>query len=150
MIKRLLRLWLIFLALTGLISCWFVGQAVKEGWKFVRLNTQVRAHIINWEIKMLSSSHYALLAHYSYSIDDQEFTGQTLFSSPNYLNYYAAANDLKARQGAEFWTWYQKNNPSFSSLQKKFPKKEFTNALLTIGVFIYFYFIRGMLERKNE
>lgn len=147
---RFLHLWVILLTATGLIACWFVGLAVKESWKYVRLNSRVQAYILKWEIKMLSASNYTLLATYRYSVNDQEYNGQTQFSSPLYLNYYAAENDLKTRKGGTFYAWYQKKHPSFSSLQKDFPKKEFTNALLTLGVFIYFYFSRGLLERQKE
>jgi hypothetical protein len=150
MVKRLLRLWVILLAITGLITCWFTVLAIGKAWIFFLLDSQVQARVHKWEIKAISSSHYALHATYGYSINGQEFTGQTLFSSPRYPNNYAAASGLKIKQEEDIQAWYQKRNPAFSSLQKKFPKKELTNAILTFGVFVYFYFARGLLTSSRK
>src|SRR5689334_9950676 len=145
MIKRLLKLRIILLSITGLITCWFAFQALREGWTYIRLDTQVPAQRMKWEVKMLSSSHYALFATYRYTVNDREFMGETLFCTPHYPNHYAAELDLKERQVKEIYAWHQKRYPAFSSLQKKFPKKELTNAILTLGVWIYFYFARGLI-----
>lgn len=148
MVKRLFFLWAILLAITGLITCWFAGQAIRQGWKYFRLNAQVPATALTWQVKMLSSSHYALFATYRYSVDGQACTGETLLSSPIYPNQYAAELDLKERrEKPPMRVWYQKKAPSFSCLQKRFPKKELINTLLTFGVFLYFYFARGLMNK---
>ena len=148
MIKRLLTLRIILLAITGAIVCWFAVQALCEGWKYVRLDVQAPAQVVKWEVKMLSSSHYALFATYRYTVNGQEFIGQTLFSTPSYPNHYAAENDIRERQAKEIQVWFQKRHPAFSSLQKKFPKKELTNTILTFGVLIYFYLIGGLVSNR--
>ena len=148
MIKRLLQLRIALLVITGSIACWFILQAARGGFAYIQLNVQVPAEQLKWEIKMISASHYKLSAAYRYLVDGQEFNGQTTFSSPVYLNYYVAENDLKTKQNNGYTVWYHSKNPSISSLQKRFPKKESTNALLTLGVFIYFCFARGPLERS--
>lgn len=150
MIKRLLWLRVVLLSITGLITCWFAVLAIDEGWTYLRLDARVPARVQKWDIKMISSSHYALLARYRYSVNGQEFTGETLLSSPRYPNQYAAEIDLKTRQSEEISVWYQKRHPAFSSLQKRFPKKELINAILTFGVFIYFYFARGLLSDRER
>ncbi len=150
MIKRLLWLWVVLLSITGLITCWFAFLAIGEGWTYFRLDAQVPARVKNWDIKMISSSHYALQAAYRYSVNGQEFTGESLLSSPSYPNQYAAEIDLKTRQSEKINVWYQKRHPAFSSLQKRFPKKELTNAILTFGVFVYFYFARGLLSDRER
>jgi hypothetical protein len=150
MIKRLLWLRVVLLSVTGLITCWFAVQAIGEGWTYLRLDRHVPARVQKWDIKMISSSNYALHAAYRYSVNGQEFTGETLLSSPRYPNHYAAEIDLKTRRSEQISVWYQKNHPAFSSLQKRFPRKEFTNAILTFGVFIYFYFARGLLSDKER
>ncbi len=148
MIKKLLTLRIILLAITGGIFCWFAFQTVREGWKYVRLDAQATVSDVKWEVKMLSSSHYALFATYCYMVNGQEFIGQTLFSTPCYPNHYVAENDLKDRLEKKIETWYQKKHPAFSSLQKKFPKKELTNTILTFGVLIYFYLIHGLMSNR--
>ena len=148
MIKRLLQLRLVLLSITGLIMCWFAFQVLREGWTYVRLDVQAPAQVLRWEVKKLSSSHYALFATYRYRVNDQEFMGQTLFSTPSYPNHYAAEMDLKDRQAKEIYVWHQKRSPAFSSLQKKFPKKELMNAILTLGVLTYFYFARSLIANR--
>ncbi|HEY2810113.1 MAG TPA: hypothetical protein VGJ00_01820 [Rhabdochlamydiaceae bacterium] len=148
MIGRLLKFWVILIALTGAIASWFAIQAIVESCKFVRLNEKVPAQIVKWDIKMLSSSRYALATTYRYTVDSKEFTGYTVFTSLCYPNYYAAESDLKTYSGRSFWAWHQRNYPPYSSLQKIFPKKECTNALLTLGVFLYFFLLRGVFSHK--
>jgi hypothetical protein len=145
-----MRLWIVLLIITGLIALWFSTQAITQSWKYIRLNAKAPAQVLKWEVERLSGYQYALAATYSYTVRDQKFTGQTVFSSSPYPNYYAAESDLKLQQGRAFWAWYQKGHPSFSSLYKKFPRKECTNALLTLGVFMYFFFARSFFLHKQE
>ena len=149
MTKRLLCLWVALLSVTGLISSWFALQTIREVYKYVRLNTKASAEIVKWEIKAFSASHYALAATYHYTVGEQDFTGYTILTSSYYPNYYAAESQLKAQKNRFFPIWYQKNHPSYSSLQKNFPKKECVNALLTSGIFLYFYFIRRNLRTQQ-
>jgi hypothetical protein len=149
--KRLLKFWIVLLCIAGAISCWFTALAFAKGWTYVRLDTKAAAQVEKWDIKMISSSHYVLHTTYSYVVEGQKFTGDTLLSSPSYPNKYAAEIDLKARKAQAIHVWYQKKNPDFSSLQRLFPKKELLNALLTLGVFFYFYLARGqVLQREME
>lgn len=143
--KRFLQLRILLLAVTGGIFFWFFGQASMESWKCLRLDAKVSAENVKWEIKELNSSHYVLVAHYRYVVNGRALSGQTQFSTPFYLNYYAAQSELKVRQIKPSLVWYRERNPTFSSLDKRFPKKEFTYALLAAGVFFYFYLMRGLI-----
>lgn len=143
--------WVILLSVGGVISCWFTAIALAKMCTYVRLDTKGAVQVDKWDIKMLPSSRYVLHATYSYVVDGQKFTGDTLLSSLSYPNRYAAEIDLKARKAQVVYVWYQKKNPGFSSLQRSFPKKELLNAILTLGVFCYFYLARGqVLQREKE
>jgi hypothetical protein len=150
MIKRLLRLWVVLLCITGAISCWFVVLAMMKGWTYFRLDSQCVAQVEKWDIKMISSSNYSLHATYRYLVDGRPFTGDTLYFSLSFPNRYAAEIDLKERQSQAIHVWYQKKNPAFSSLQRRFPKKELLNAMLTTGVFVYFYFAQGLMSYREK
>jgi len=149
-IKRFLQLRFILLFLTGLIALYFIAEVLSSGYQYVRLNERTRAQNVVWEVQMRSVSHYVLAAHYTYHVDGQEFTGMTRFKTPFYFNYYAAEREMRARQAEKFIAWYQKKHPTFSSLQKKFPKKECIYALLTCSVFVYFYLARSLLKSFEE
>lgn len=149
MIKRLLQFWVVLLVVSGLITCWFAGQVGMRGYRYIKLNAQASVEVLKWDVKMVSTSHYALHAVYRYVVDDREFISETVFSSPSYPNQFAATLDLKSWQSKEFKGWYQKNNPTFSSLEKKFPKKELINLGVAFGVFLYFYFAKSLLSNKR-
>ena len=149
--KRLLQLWVILMVITALITCWFAYQAGIKGWKYIRLSGQVPAEVLQWNIKKISTSQYALHATYCYVVDGRELTAETLFSSPRYPNLFAAELDLKRWKAEKIHAWYQKTNPQFSSLEKRFPKKELINVVVSLGVLLYFYFAKGLLSyRQND
>lgn len=147
--KRLFSLWIVLMAVTGAITCAFLGLAVHGGWTYFKLDSQTEAEVQKWEIRPASSSRYLLFATYRYTVDGKEFIGQTLFSSPCYPNQYAAELDLKARSSTKMRVWYQKKTPYFSSLYKRFPKKELTNLFLAFGVCLYFCFARTLLRTSE-
>lgn len=147
MTKNLYRLWVVLLTLTGGIALWFSCSAAVASWKFIRLNALAPARIINWEVKDLSSSRFALLAEYQFEEGGSTFYGKTVFEHPQFLNRFSAENHIKLL-GANPWkTWYRKSNPEISSLEREFPQKSCLQALLTFGVFCYFYFAKNMLIR---
>lgn len=150
MLKRFLKLRFILLFLTGLISFYFTIQAVRIGYQYVRLDSQTSAENVTWEVVMRSASHYILAAHYTYHVKGQEYQGKTECKTPFYFNYYAAIREVQSRKNEKFFTWYQKSRPSFSALQKQFPKKECIYALLTFGVFVYFYLVRSLLKSFSD
>jgi hypothetical protein len=147
MAQNLHRLWVVLLVISGGIVVWFSSIAAGGMWKYFRLNAQVPVKILKWEVQELSSSRFALEAHYRYDVRDVPYEGKTVFESPQFLNRFAAENYMKIH-GSKWWqTWYSASRPGYSSLEKKFPKKECSQALLTLGVFVYFFFTRGMLMR---
>lgn len=147
LMKRFIIVWKILLVTAASISLWFLGQVVKDSWKFWRLSSLASAEVVNWQVKQLSSSRYVLEATYRYVIEGVEFTGKTLLRSRPHLNQYAAEKEIKNMPAQRVAVWYQKSHPSLSSLEKKFPKKELVNAVMTAAVFIYFYCSRGLLLR---
>jgi len=150
MLKRFLKLRFILLSLTGVIALCFAVQAVRLGVQCVRLDSRTNAESVVWEVVMRSASHYILAARYTYHVNGQEYQGRTECKTPFYFNYYAAVREMKARESEGFFTWYQKSRPSFASLQKQFPKKECIYAVLTFGVFLYFYLARSLLKSFSD
>ena len=149
MIKRLLQFWVVLILISGLITCWFAGQLGMKGYRYIRLNERVPVEILKWDVKMVSTNHYAFHSKYRYVVDGREFVSETVFFSPRYPNQFAATLDLKSWQSKEFEGWYQKDNPSFSSLEKKFPKKELINFGVALGVFLYFYCVKSLLSNRR-
>jgi hypothetical protein len=126
---------------------WFSGLALVGVWKFSRLNAHMPAQVLSWQVRELSSSRFALEADYCFEVEGIVYQGKTLFKKSQFLNRFSAENYIKTFRVKQWEVWYKKRDPSLSSLEKRFPQKECLQALLTIGVFIYFFFARSMLSR---
>lgn len=147
MSRNLYRVWVTLLIISGGIATWFSTEAALKAWKYSRLDAQVPALISKWEVKSLPSSRFAVAAGYTFEVGDASYEGETVFEFPLFLNRYAAENYLKQLRSKDWKVWYREDRPSLSSLEKEFPQKECLQALLTLGVFAYFYFARSMLAK---
>ena len=144
------KLWLILLVVSGAISIWFSGVAIGGMWKFFYLNAQSQVKILNWQVQELSSSRFALEAEYQFEINNAVYNGKTIFERPQFLNRFAAENYMRMNGSKSWETWYRADNPASNSLEKEFPRKQCLQALLTLGVFVYFFFARGMVLRLTQ
>lgn len=147
MTRNLYKLWLFLLIISGGIALWFSGTAAIALWKFSRLNVRTSATVLKWEVKDLSSSRFAPQAEYQYEVNGVFYMGKTIFKSFQFLNRYAAENHVKLLELKHWDAWHQASSPALSSLEREFPQQEFLQALLTVGVFAYFYFARSLLPR---
>lgn len=145
--KKLYRLWIVLLAVTGGIACWFSATGAKEAWDYFSLNGIAVATISDVEIRELSSSRYALEARYQYSVDGVPYAVQSVLKYPQFLNRFTAENELASWRGKQSKVYYKKTRPQFSRLEKEFPRKPCFHALLTLGVLAYFYSLRGLFSR---
>jgi hypothetical protein len=147
MTRNLYRLWVTLLVVSGVIALWFSEIAAVGMWKFFRFNAQVPAKVLNWQVKELSSSRFAVEAEYRFEVNGDSYSGKTIFKNPQFLNRFAAENYMKINGAKSRETWYRPGNPKHNTLEKEFPQKQCLQALLTLGVFIYFFFARSMVLR---
>jgi hypothetical protein len=147
MYRNLYRLWLVLLMISGAIALWFSGIAADDMWKFFRLNAHTSVKIVSWQVRELASSRFAMEADYQFKLDSGAYSGKTIFEKPQFLNKFAAENYMRINGSKSWKVWYQAGNPAYNSLEKAFPKKQCLHALLTIGVFIYFFFARSVALR---
>ena len=147
--RNFYRIWLVLLVISGGIALWFSGIALGGAWKYFRLNAFASAQVLHWQTQEISSSRYAIEAEYQFEVAGKAYKGKTIFERPQFLNRFAAENYI-AINGSKSWqAWYRKGGPGFSSLEKEFPKKKCLQAVLTLGVFFYFFFARTMVSRIN-
>ena len=141
------KLWLVLLIVSGGIALWFSGIALVGLWDFTQLDARTPATVLKWEIQDLSSSRFAIAADYRYEVKGASYNGKTVFENLQFLNRFAAENQVKQIEDKRWEAWYSQCNPFHSSLEREFPQKQCLQALLTVGVFAYFYFARSMLLR---
>jgi hypothetical protein len=143
------KLWIVLICITGAIALWFLSHALYDLNHYWKLGPTIPVEITQWKIQEISSSRFGIEALYSYEVNGKRYEGKTFFNKPIYLNPYAAEADLKKWQAHSWQAWYQKSHPEISSLQRNFPAKTMIHALLTLGVFVYFYLVREMSSKKD-
>lgn len=134
-------MWLTFLIVIGLVVLWFVGSAFWKTYTYGRLDAHVPAKKIEWSVAKLSEDFFALQAHYDFEVSNHAFSGETVFKDDLYRNTYAAEQVIPIYAKEEKEVWYDRKNPQYSSLQKKFPLKECISAAFLTGLFIYFVWL---------
>lgn len=145
--RNFYRLWVVLLVVSGAIALWFVMMAGSSAWKYVRLTAKAPINAVKWQVKEMTSSRYAMEGDYQFEVDGKKYFGKTILEKPQFLNRFAAENYL-AIQGSKSWeTWYQKSDPKCNSLERNFPKKKCLQALLTLGVFLYFFFAKTLVMK---
>lgn len=145
--QNLYRLWVVLMAISGGIALWFFSIAVLGIFKFAVLNTQGLAEVTHWQIRELSSSRFAIEAEYRFTVNEVVYFSKTKFEKPQFLNRFAAENYIATLGPRSLRMWYRDSYPQRSSLEREFPRKHCLQALLTLGVFAYFYFARGMVSK---
>jgi hypothetical protein len=141
------RLWVTLLVLSGVIALWFLGNAVTGIWNYAFLKGKASAEVSQWQVRELSSSRFVLEANYEYTVNGVGYKGHTVFQTPQFLNRFSAENYIAGLHAKRWKAWYIESNPSYSSMEREFPKKSCLQALLTIGVFAYFYFSRYKISK---
>ena len=144
--QNIYRFWVALLVISGGIALWFMAIALLGVVKFALLNSTGTAQVLHWDVHEISSSQFAIEAKYQFRIKENAYIDKTKFESPRFLNRFAAESHIAHRSDKSWKVWYSSSNPRYSSLEKIFPQKQCFQALLTLGVFAYFFFVRKRLS----
>lgn len=142
------KIWIGVFILTALIALVFSGKAAGQIWTYVSLDSKAVASIEKWQVIEKGSSSFAIEASYRFSYLEKEFSGVTEFAPPYFLNETAASLAIKKISSQEFFVFFNKTHPERSSLQRIFPFLRCIHAFLTLGVFVYFIFLKKWLKKS--
>lgn len=131
----------VLLFLSGVLALWQVGTATIKFLHYNRLKEPISAKIQKWEIKP-KGSKFTLTAYYTFVFGGENYEGQTRFSKPYFLNKLTAQVAKKRGEGRKWKTWIDPNNPKDSSLEHRFPFRNIFYAICTLGVFLYFVWLK--------
>ena len=143
--KNFNTLWITLLAVSGATALWLSSLAVFHCWQYFRLNAHAEVESIAWTIRELSPSSYAFEAQYGYTISGRNYFGRSVLKTPTFPNRFAAESYENTLLKKRATVWFEEKDPSCSSLEKVFPKKSLIHSLLTLAVFVYFYFAKTLL-----
>jgi 4-amino-4-deoxy-L-arabinose transferase-like glycosyltransferase len=143
----MIRFWRALVILTALVSIWFLSKALWQLWGYFSLNAQTKAEVFEWKVVEKSSAQFRIEAQYHFHVQDIRHEGKTQFSDLSFLNPYAAEGAIDKLKHQDWTAWYNQNDPNKSSLQKIVPFKACFHAILTLGVLVYFFFLKNFLRR---
>ena len=138
-------LWNILLILIGALALWRASVTSWDLWQYNRLGPEVQATVTALEL-VPKGSKYALRAQYSYSYGGTTYTQTMLLSKPYYFNKSSAEAEIQKMTGMPWIAWVDAKNPSFSSLEMKFPLRNTFYAACLIGILLYFIYLRIHVE----
>lgn len=136
----------LFISVSLGITIWRSAEASLLLWKFFRLNTEIIAKIKSCQIEKLSSSKFALAVQYSYVFQNQKWEGQDRLSAPYFPNSYAAREALAKQSSDSINIWIDSSCPTCTSVKKIFPFRSICYAISSLGVLLYFVYLKGHLR----
>ena len=142
------KIWMVVFVLTACIAFFFLGRAGGQIWKYVSLDYQGMASVQKWQVIEKGGASFAIEASYRFSYLEREFFGVTEFSPPYFLNSESASSAIKKISTQEFFVFFNKNYPERNSLQRIFPFRLCIHSFLTLGVFVYFIFLKKWVKRS--
>ena len=142
------KIWNLIFVLTFLISVFFVVKSIRELYVYFSLDGKVEGRVIHSEIVEKGSSSYALALSFEFWVEGDERSGRVELVKPYFLNIPSAEKAAEELSKKKWDVFYRTSDPNISALQKNFPFKSCIQAILTLGVFIYFVFLKKTVERS--
>lgn len=141
------KLWIGLISLSAILALWFSGKASIELWKYLKLNASAPATVSEWSVEQRSANVFVISGKYFFDTAGRRWDSSSVLSGHTYPNPYAAQRAIEPLQTQAWQVWYCQKDPSYSTLQKFFPFKRVFQALIALGVTIYFAGIRFFLVR---
>jgi len=142
------KLWVLLMLIASLSLVYYSIGALQDIVRFFSLKNQIQADTINFKVVETKNSVFQIEANYTYTIDNQQFIGKEVLSSPAYDNPYQVKKSLLETDHENWKVHYSKKEPINSSLQREVSKKKLVDFSLSLGIFLYFLFL-GDLQSQN-
>lgn len=140
--NRVKIVWLVLCIGVGLVSAYFGGKTALASWNYLKMDSSVPAKVNEWKVIPTSGGKYSIQAEFEYQIEGETLKGLTLFTDPLFLNPNAAILTIKDWGNGAWLAWYDSDNVGNSSLEKSFPLNLLFRFILSLGVFIYFFWVK--------
>ncbi|MDN3504536.1 MAG: hypothetical protein P0S95_03040 [Rhabdochlamydiaceae bacterium] len=138
-------IWLCLVISSSLICVWFLGNLSNEFYKYYRCNKKITGTISKWEVTKKGSDNFILVAHFQYKQNDQIYLGLQEFEQPVFRHPFAAESTIAKNKEKTWPVWVCKTKPHIATLQRTFSIKILIQTILSIGVLIYFIWLREYL-----
>ncbi len=143
------RVWLLLILIIGASALFFGLKTSYKLYLYYTETTYTIALSTKWSLEELSRTRYIPTAHYTYSVNDTLYSGETELSSQVYRNRWSAEEDLATYPGRTWRVWYNPHHPTYSTLQKRFPIKESFSTALLIAILGYLIWLGFYVDRTS-
>ena len=139
--------WKLLFGVTGVICLWFGVKLGRELYPYLTLSKRLKAESIVWSIENVSKDKYGVRGTYRYSLNGTVYASDHLFRKPTFVNAKTAEKHINAWNNHVWDVWVNARHPTKSTLQHIFPYSSFVQFILTVGIFLYFQWLRQYVAR---
>lgn len=139
--------WNILLGVATIVTLWFAVKSAKELQRYLSFSKQVPIEVHEWGHSSVGKGAFGVRASYTYVVDGQKYGGTHVFTTPLFMNAEVVDKQLHKWKGLRWQAWYSPKHPEKSTLQHNYPIKSTVQAILALGILIYFAWLRMFVQR---
>lgn len=133
--------WIVVIFLPIILFFFISFKTIKDIYIFFSINQKAVAHVESYQIREYKKNKYKALITYSFKVNDKIFVKKNFFRKI-FLNQFNADEFVSKISKENFYIWFNKKNPNFSSLEKTFPIKNCVYLSITLLIFFYFIILK--------
>jgi len=130
----------------AMVAIWLGGQGLSQVWTNSRLTQTIEGHLIDWTTRKTGRDRFAIWAHYTYRIDDQQFEGSDWLNQETYRNPWTIQREMERYPVVAVQVWHQGHRPDRSALWKRSPRRQIVMAFFAGGLACYFFWMDRRLR----
>lgn len=142
----------IFPIVLSIIACallFFFLKNIKQIGHYYSLTASAPITINKFDVQQIKKNQYTLMAEFSYSYKNKEFTAKAPIQT-NYPNPWAAAQGSNRCNGKNFVCWFSPDKANEPSLIKKFPLQPILSSCILAGILLYFCVLALYFRRSQK
>ena len=133
---------LALIIISGVGFLYFFITCFYDIYRFLSLSSSVPASNVHLKIFENSDQNFQIEADFSYTVSDTTYKQKEILREPVFDNPYQVKKSLESKINQDFLVYYGKKDPQEGTLQKEFSIKKLIDFFLSLGVFLYFLFIK--------
>ena len=134
--------------LTGVVALWFSIKLGRELFAYMTHSVRTQAESVVWSVSPVGSDKFGVLGVYTFSLNGTKYGGEHLFRKPVFVNQRAAEKHIASWSDHKWDVWANPNRPEKSSMQHIFPFSGVVQFILSLGVFLYFLWLRQFAAER--
>jgi hypothetical protein len=140
--------WLSFFLGVILLTSWFAFNAGYKLWKYSQLSDMAPIKITRIKILEDKPQKFRIVVFYSFEYRGKIYDGNGSWGN-HFLNIWSAEKDAQRIEENLKIVWFDPDNPSHSSPEKRFPRKQTLSAAVLFGLSIYFLSLGFYVSKKR-